>query len=524
MTIINPEYTAPLPQLRSASSEIRIKFLLERSVFKDAQQWALLGSTISRPRARRFRNVYFDTEAGDLQRHKAVLRVRSVNRRHLLTFKWNGTFSGGVAERGEVEVASSTEAAEPALLGAEIASLIGEICAGQPLQPVYKTDFKRVTYLVRASASEVEVAFDKGFIAARIRTTPICEVEMELKSGHQADLYQLGTALTEAFPVKIGCQSKAERGALLHTGMSPTTVHAPRIAANEPTVDDAISLSLKNCISHFLGNWSAFHSGDRITAVHQMRVAMRRMRSIIGVFQRSFPCTKFVHFRQQAKDTATALGEARNWDVFIDLIRQGPMVAFPNDPGFSVILTDAKNHNAAGYETASAMIAAVETSRFVLSLQSFIARHGWRNELSGEVLPNLTAPAEYFFTVNLTRLHRKILKSGKNLNGLTAHRRHDLRKDLKKLRYLVDLFSEMFDVRGKNKAYMRIISTLQDQLGIFNDLIVTKELVARLNPGNDQAAIRAAGIIIGWCEHGATSDDVVLHKAWKKFSKMKFLS
>jgi hypothetical protein len=82
----------------------------------------------------------------------------------------------------------------------------------------------------------------------------------------------------------------------------------------------------------------------------------------------------------------------------------------------------------------------------------------------------------------------------------------------------------MPDVRGKNKTYIRIIATLQDQLGIFNDLIVAKELVAKLNTGNDPAAIRAAGIIIGWCGHGAMSDDAALHKPWKKFSKMKFLS
>jgi inorganic triphosphatase YgiF len=508
--------------LKSTGREIEIKFLLTKSVFKDLQQWALLRPATTRPRARRLRNVYFDTEDGDLQRHKAVLRIRSINRRRVLTFKWNGTFPGGAFERGEVEVVTTAEEADPALLGAEISGLIEQICKGQPLQPVYETDVKRMTYMVHTGASDVEVAFDTGLIAAGDRTYPICELEMELKSGHPEDLYQLGISLTEAFPVMLGCQSKAERGALLRAGTPPAIFPVPKITANEPNVDEAIGLSMNSCVSHFLGNWPAFLAGDRVKAVHQMRVAMRRMRSIIGFFQRSFPCPEFIHFRRQAKDIATALGEARNWDVFIDLIRHGPLAAFSDDAGFPILLDDAEKRRAAGYETASAMITAAQTSRFVLSLQSFIVRHGWRNELSGEILPNLTAPAEELFTVSLARLHRKILKNGRNLEGLAAHHRHDLRKDLKKLRYLIDLFSDMFDIRGKNKTNMRVVSNLQDQLGIFNDLIMANEMVANLDTSGNPAAIRATGIIIGWCRHGTDFDDAALHKAWKKFCRMKF--
>jgi inorganic triphosphatase YgiF len=510
--------------LKSSGREVEIKFLLTKAVFKEAQQWELLGSNLPRPRARRLRSVYFDTEGGALQRHKAVLRVRSVNRKHLLTFKWNGTFSGGAFERGEVEVLSPTEEPDTMLLGEEIAALIEELCNGQALQPMYETNVKRVTYLVHTIASDVEVAFDLGFISGGQRMFPICEIEMELKSGHQADLYQLGLSLTETFPVTIGSQSKAERGALLRAGIPPAIVHPQKITANDPTVDDAIGLSLSNCVGHFLGNWSAFQTGDRIRAVHQMRVAMRRMRSIIAVFHRSFPCTEFVLFRQQAKDAAAKLGEARNWDVFIDLIREGPLAAFPNEAGFSILFRDAENHRDAGYEAASAMITATETSRFVLSLQSFIARHGWRNGLSAEILPRLTAPAEDFFIANLGRLYRKIVKAGKNFDELAAYDRHNLRKDLKKLRYLIELFSDMLDLNDKNKSYIRVVSKLQDQLGIFNDLVVAEEMMAKLKNSDEKAAIRAAGIVLGWCGHGINADKTALHRAWKKFSKMKFLT
>jgi inorganic triphosphatase YgiF len=515
----SPETAVPLPPLNEAGREIEIKFLLTDAVLKDAQRWERLGAAGTRPRARRQHSVYFDTANGDLRRHGAVLRMRAAGRRHMLTFKWSGKFAGGSFERGEMEVPSPAATPDPALLGAEIAEFIAAICQGQALQPAYETDVRRVTYLVHLGGSDIEVAFDKGSIIAGARTLPIREMELELKAGHPADLYQLGIALTEAFPVAIGCQSKSARGALLLSGAPPAAMPAPKIMADAPNVDAAIGLCLHSCINHFLGNWPAFHAGDRVRAVHQMRVAMRRMRSILGVFQRAFPCAEFVQFRQQAKAIAASLGDARNWDVFIDMLQNGPLAAFPDEAGLQLLLRDAEKHREAGYQTATATLAAAATSGFILSLQAFIARHGWRNGPSGENLPELTAPSDVFFSGHLLRLHRKILKTGKDFASMPSHHRHELRKELKKLRYLVDFFSDLSGLRGDHKRYIQLISNLQDQLGILNDLVTAEEMVAKLHSGADQAVIRATGIVIGWCGRGAAMDDSGLRAAWKKFRK-----
>jgi CHAD domain-containing protein len=342
---------------------------------------------------------------------------------------------------------------------------------------------------------------------------------MELKSGKSAALYALGMALSEAFPVTLGCQSKSERAALAHASAPPAIVHAPKTMANAPNVDAAIGLALNSCIGHFLGNWPAFQTGDRVRAVHQMRVAMRRMRSIIGVFQREFPCAEFMRFRAQAKEIATALGGARDWDVFIEMLSAGPAAAFPEDAGFAALLADADRQREIGYANAAAMLAAAQTTRFVLALQAFIARHGWRNGPGEENLVGLTAPAEAFFMENLARMRRRILKGGRGFSRMTPYHRHELRKNLKKLRYLLDLSNDMSGLLGENKKHMNVIAGLQDQLGMFNDLAAAREMVAKLETGDDRLAIRAAGITLGWCARAATADDSELRAAWKKFRK-----
>ncbi len=517
MNLTTQSQAVPLAGLTSAGREIEIKFLATAEAFKAAQGWEPLGPT--RPRAQRLRNVYFDTPDGDLHRHGSVLRLRRLGRRRLLTFKWRGKFAGGAFERGEMEVPTPSELADPALLGVEIAGLIETMCQGQALLPVYETEVKRIIYLVRGSASEIEVAFDTGRIQAGGQSVPIREIEMELKSGEPAALYQLGLALAEAFPVTLGCQSKAERAALAYTGAAPGILHAPRSMAQAANVDAAIGDALNSCVSHFLGNWPAFHAGDRVGAVHQMRVALRRLRAVLGVFQRAFPCAEFMQFRQQAKDMATVLGGARDWDVFIDMMRQGPMAAFPEDAGFETLLADAQAQREEGYAKAAAMLAAAGSTGFILAVQAFIARHGWRNGPSGEALPSLTAPAEDFFSEHLARIRRRILKTGRGFKRMTPYYRHELRKNLKKLRYLLDLSGGLCGWEGENRKMLRLAAALQDQLGLFNDLAAAREMVGRLRIGDDLAAARAAGVVLGWCARAASTDDAALRMAWKKFKK-----
>jgi triphosphatase len=240
---------------------------------------------------------------------------------------------------------------------------------------------------------------------------------------------------------------------------------------------------------------------------------------MLGLFQRAFPSPEFLAFRENAKQIAGVLGEARNWDVFLQLLQDGPAAAFPEVPGFDDIVAQSQQLRAAGYERVRERLAAAETTRFVLSLQAFVARHGWRNAGDAQALSRLTEPAKTFAATNLNRMHVKLTKHGKNLGGLAPHKRHQIRIELKKLRYAVDLFAGLF-ASGRLTDHRRITAKLQDQLGSFNDLITAHEMAARLDNAVP-ATHYAAGIITGWCGRGARLDDKNLAVLWKKFRKLK---
>jgi triphosphatase len=506
--------------MTQGGTEIELKFLATEAVFKAARQCGLFGGDSPRPAAQRLRSVYFDTEDGSLRRNNMALRMRTQRRGYILALKWNNSELGAPFERGEIEVKAPSPELDPGLLGAGIAETIANLTNGDALLPVYETDIRRTIRRVRGETSEIEVAFDRGFIIAGEQKQPVWEIELELKSGDPEALYQLGLAFAGTLDIRLGVLTKAERGALLHTGQAPEPVHAPAPLGGEPTVDETIGLLINACIGQFVANWPAFESGDGVVAIHQMRVAMRRLRSVLWLFQRSFPCAEFAAFRAQAKSLASALGEARNWDVFIALVRQGPFAAFPEEPGFQAILAACEQRRASEYESVGALLASSATTQFVLATQAFVARHGWRNAPSGTALPRLTEPARVFAAENLTWLHNKVLKRGKYLAELPPHERHILRIKLKKLRYVAELFGGLFEHRGQVRAYRRAMSKLQEQLGILNDLSTAYEMAAKLESG-DAAAGRAIGIIIGWCGRAALADDKLLAKCWKAFREAK---
>jgi triphosphatase len=504
----------------ASGREIELKFLVNETAFKTMQQSTRFGPGAGKPRVQRLHSVYFDTERGDLRRHRIILRVRRLRGRNLLTLKWDGAANRGNFERGEIEISTHSALPDPSLLGAEIEAEIMRVTEGRPLQPFFATDIRRVVRRIVVGGSEIEAAFDTGYIVCGIQKTPVREIELELKAGDPIDLYQFGLTLAMDFPMRLGIATKAERGVQLSGGAHPMAVRAAAPVLTEQTTDQAIAAIISACVTQFVANWPAFEGPDKAEAIHQMRVALRRLRAALALFHRQFPRKEFHELRAEAKRIASAMGEARNWDVFEGLVRDGPRGAFPSDPGFAPLMQDVAMHREDGYATVTALLADCNTTRFVLSLEALVARRGWRNSLSGAELPRLTMPASGFAAECLERLHQRVRKRGRTLLDLPPEERHGVRIALKNLRYAADFLGNLFDHANAVRSYTQAAARLQDALGGFNDMVMVTDLVRRLDT-RDADPARADGIIIGWCGRGAQGADTGLREVWRGFRKAK---
>jgi triphosphatase len=165
-------------------------------------------------------NVYFDTPGRALAKAKSAVRLRGTPDQWLQTYKTAGESAGGLHNRHEWEQPVAGAALEiPALL---------EICddeqaanalsnAAPELIALFRTDFSRVIWDVEIDGAKIEAALDLGEVVAEVDgerlTTPISELELELKSGNEEALNSLAAQMRGAFLyLQPEDASKARRG------------------------------------------------------------------------------------------------------------------------------------------------------------------------------------------------------------------------------------------------------------------------------------------------------------------------
>jgi triphosphatase len=177
----------------------------------------------------RLENIYFDTPQLALARAKSALRLRRAPEGWLQTFKTVGVSVNGLHARHEWEMPVAGEALEiDRLLHECDESGVSTALSGAAatLIPLFRTDFTRTLWTLNIDGAQVEAAVDQGEITADVngeaRSTPICEIELELKAAKddgEAALHALAAELAQALPgLAPDDISKAQRGYALREG------------------------------------------------------------------------------------------------------------------------------------------------------------------------------------------------------------------------------------------------------------------------------------------------------------------
>ncbi|WP_299640443.1 CHAD domain-containing protein [uncultured Ruegeria sp.] len=205
--------------------------------------------------------------------------------------------------------------------------------------------------------------------------------------------------------------------------------------------------------------------------LHDYRVSLRKVRSVISLFKGVFSDAQTVHLKQVFSDLMTSTGRMRDLDVY--LLEKDKYFRF-----LPPILHDGLQEMFDLFETERAR----ELSRLSRRL---------RSEEYNACLTNLTAlfngtdrlepgsnakrgAHEYACALIWKRYH-KVCKVARGITDDTPDDTvHDLRIDCKKLRYLMEFFSPLFDAKNF-KEIIKPLKKLQDNLGLFNDYSVQQE-------------------------------------------------
>ena len=157
--------------------------------------------------------TYYDTADGLLSRQYCTLRQRLENEASVCTLKMPAIGAG----RAEYNVqCRDIREAIPELCKLGNLPLEKELLAD--LQEVCGARFDRMAITVEIPGAVVELALDTGVLAGGGREAPLCELEIELKTGSQAAVEFYGKALALRYGLTPETKSKFRRAALLAKG------------------------------------------------------------------------------------------------------------------------------------------------------------------------------------------------------------------------------------------------------------------------------------------------------------------
>jgi len=497
--------------------EIELKLEVGREgVRRLLSEPSLVGSVLGPPRTGLERSAYFDTPDGALSRAGAALRIRESKGRTTQTLKASGGAGGHDRIETSIDLPGGTLRPDllPDAFEIEGWEELRRSLLHRGLAPRFRSLIRRTAWEVGSERWTVGVFIDRGRLIAGGRSEPVLEVELELQSGTPRDLFDLALHLHRGLPFRILGPSKAVRGGLLAADALPEAVGwaSPSLPLEIPARELLRRMGHAS-IGQFLDNEFAFRRTRAPEPVHQMRVAIRRVRTALTVFRPLIETAEYDLLRSEFGWVLGELGPLRDLDVFLSEILSPIEQAFPEH---RALLSVRKELEARREELVGRAMAALESRR----LTGLLLETGRWLETAKSGAPD--PPAREFATEVLERRLRKAGRGGPALEELPAEEVHRLRIRIKQLRYAAEFFAPLFPGR-KTRRFLRSAGKTQDRLGEVNDVAVATSVMAQvvaevMDGHGDSERARGAGMVLGW--HGALHP-ALLAEAGRSLRKLR---
>jgi triphosphatase len=461
--------------------------------------------------------VWHDTADGRLAARGQALTVQAarrgaVQRLHQVLPEPEQVWLPGMPAETLAHATLPGRAPDPAALGLQTTSpLVGLVAAeGQERRQPLMLDGAALTLSVqrlrlRSVAAEQELALLR--LVAAAGAAPDLPYRAALMLAAE-------TPLTPAWPL-------AEAARAMARGEPP---RPPRRGAPELAQGLSVEQGFARAASHLASvlAWLAPAAalGER-DAVHQMRVAIRRLRSGFALWRTAVGNDAAAAMDARLRDLARVLGPVRDRDVFQDGALATSEALLPDEPRLRLV----RNAVARDREQARLALAAVLDGAgfrlLVLDLCRFIVARDWRIDATEQRQGVLDAPLVDFAARELTRRRKRMLRGHDRLEGVPIATLHALRLAGKRLRYAAEFFAPLF-TRGAGKAtrrYLKRLAALQEALGLVNDADVAQALLAGLHTNARKAAdlAWATGAVAGVTAAAAATARHDAEAAWREF-------
>jgi CHAD domain-containing protein len=416
--------------------------------------------------------------------------VRRVRRTWLDTFDWrlyraglsleqqaggNGTelvLSGRDGERlAGLPVSNGTAPSWPSLITAlppgPLRELIEPVVGIRALAPVARAASRiHGQRALNADAKTVaRLAVDEMSVSYPARAQAAPRLSVSAVRGYQAQADRIGDTLAGAAGIRPSRQSGLEV-ALAAVGEQPGLRHADVQLVPAMPAATAMAAILGAQFDAVEANVPGTIRDIDTEFLHDLRVAIRRTRAALKLCGQALPDGLAAEYRSQFRWIGDLTTPTRDLDVYL--------LGFAGMVGGLVGAAPEDLDPFRDYLLRARAAAHRELARGLRSARFARLVRQWRGDLAA-IRPARKRPTvAQLDGQRIAVAQRRALRAGLRITGASpAQDLHDLRKDCKELRYLIEMFGSLHDPAQRWQA-IRALKDLQDCLGAFQDAEVQR--------------------------------------------------
>lgn len=435
------------------------------------------GFSVTAAATKDLHDTYFDSADWRLHAARYTCRVRTKGAASELTLKAMAEAEGAIRSRRELtETLAHDAAIAPAVAPGPAGQLIRNAIGRRPLVPLFSLHTHRQAFVLADQAGTLgEIAVDETTVPlSDASPARFARVEVEVDAGAVKRAQRFVDVLVAAAGLAPAGTSKFQ-AALAATGQEvpgPDVLGTTDIAPGQTAADAAYAILRKHFLV-FLANEAGTRLGDDIEALHDMRVASRRLRAAMSAFAPYLP-RHMRTLRDQLGWVASALGSVRDLDVQLGNLPEwregfaGAQLAAVD----SVEAVLRTRRDAARKQ----MLSVLDSRRYELFVARFAAalrRGPSRQPLAGHESILSIAPDL------VERRYKRLERDGSRIHASSPPEDyHALRIESKKLRYALEFVGPIY---GKAAiSFSKRVTDLQDVLGLHQDAYVAIETLHEL--------------------------------------------
>ncbi len=438
------------------------------------------GPRVSSASRREISDTYLDTDDWHMWRAGYALRIRREGKgKPEATMKLLSPADAedGLRNRREIsenlgDAGSLTASSGP--VGERVRFLTGP----KGLKPIFEVHTIRSAHSLALDGSEVgEVALDETTIPLEDGKEPatLSRVEVEVDPESLRKVEPFVGRLREECRLASATASKYEAG-LFARGLHPPEPpeFGPKHVDASLTTGQVAFAVLRGQYEKYLAHEPGARLGEDPEELHDMRVATRRMRAAIKIFQDALP-VRARKFRDELKWVAGSLGEVRDLDVQLGRLETWVSGAAPEDRAPLGALRAIMEEQRA--KKRKAMLRVLDSRRYARFSESFgeFLRRGPSRRSRAAGVPILAAAPDL-----IRKPYRKVRKLGDPLTEESSGAEcHELRKKGKRLRYALEFLSDIYGEPAKD--LVKPLKNLQDVLGDHQDAEVATAYLRELS-------------------------------------------